>query len=61
MITDADVEKLKKSFATKEDLADLKLEVGEVHDKVDLILEKMDHVVALYRTYEQKTQPVPLY
>lgn len=39
--TKKDLEK----YATKEALADLKLEVGEVHDKVDLILEKMDHVV----------------
>lgn len=53
MISDQDIEKLKgvfatkddlKGFATKEDLADLKLEVGELHDQVSGIEEKLDSV-----------------
>jgi hypothetical protein len=42
MITDQDITKLKKVFATKEGVADLSLEVGEMHDKLDLILTKID-------------------
>ena len=41
MITDSDITKLKKAFATKDALADLSLEVGELHDKFD----KMDNTL----------------
>lgn len=44
MISDADITKLKKVFATKEELADLKVEVGEVHDKIDSVLIKLDGI-----------------
>jgi hypothetical protein len=53
MITDQDVTKLKKTFltrkdaekfATKDSLADLSLEVGELHDKFDDFLIKFDFV-----------------
>jgi septal ring factor EnvC (AmiA/AmiB activator) len=34
MISDTDITKLKKVFATKEELADVKLELGEVRDEL---------------------------
>jgi len=37
MITNADVTKLKEVFATKEELADMRVEFGEVHDKIDTV------------------------
>ena len=41
MITNEDVTKLKEVFATKEEmhegLADLRVELGEVHDKIDTV------------------------
>lgn len=53
MITDADVTKLKKAFATKdeisdvrEDIADLKVEVGELKDRFDTFEVKLDRIVA---------------
>ncbi len=49
MISDTDITKLKKVFATKGELAavkdelgDVKIELGEVHDKVDIIMNKID-------------------
>ncbi|MEO6536297.1 MAG: hypothetical protein ABIT47_01280 [Candidatus Paceibacterota bacterium] len=41
MITDQDITKLKTVFATKEDLADLAIEVGELKDSMD---EKFTHL-----------------
>jgi len=41
MITDQDIAKLKKTFATKEELADLKLEFADLRDTVT---EKMDGI-----------------
>ncbi len=37
MITNADITKLKGVFATKEELADVKVELGEIHDKLDTV------------------------
>jgi archaellum component FlaC len=59
MITEQDITKLKKVFATKADLAktdkrvnklqetvgDLKVEMGELNDKVDVLGEKVDLVI----------------
>ena len=47
MITDQDITKLKGVFATKEALADLTLEVGELHDKIDSIGVKIDGLTGL--------------
>jgi len=44
MITDQDITKLKEVFATKEALADLALEVGELHDKIDALDFKVDSI-----------------
>lgn len=41
MITDKDVEKLKKTFATREDFADLRIEVGDLKDEVNELRVKM--------------------
>ncbi len=44
MISDQDITKLKEVFATKEAVADLSLEVGELHDKIDALDVKMDSI-----------------
>ena len=68
MITDQDVEKLKGVFVTKEDakafamkdtLADLRLEVGELHDKFDVMSDKMDYLVTGMDTLTGKYQDSP--
>jgi hypothetical protein len=61
MITDQDVEKLKETFATKEDLrelgvkvdgmqeeiGDLRVEVGEIKDRIDGLDNKFDSMIGL--------------
>ena len=46
MITDQDVEKLKKTFITKEDLkeeiGDLRIMIGEISDRIDVLDGKFD-------------------
>ena len=37
MITNTDITKLKEVLATKEELADVKVELGEVHEKIDTV------------------------
>lgn len=63
MITDQDILKLKKVFATKDDLnkfatkealADLRIEVGEVHDKLDLMHDKIDRFLGVVDTLRVK-------
>lgn len=54
MISDTDITKLKKVFATKEDLADVKVELGEVHDKVDTVLIKLDGIVGAIHDLRQE-------
>lgn len=44
MITDADITKLKGTFATKEDLASVRLEVGEVNDKIDTLASAVERI-----------------
>lgn len=41
MISDRDITRLKEVFATKEDLGDLRVEVGELHDKIDTMQETL--------------------
>lgn len=42
MITDQDITKLKRSFATKEEFADLCIEVGELKEEVGELRETMN-------------------
>lgn len=44
MITDIDVKKLKETFATKEELAEVRLELGDVKDTVHRIEITLDKV-----------------
>ena len=44
MITNADITKLKGVFASKEELADVKVELGEVHDTLDTMASALDTV-----------------
>jgi hypothetical protein len=68
MITDQDITLLKATFATKEQhealaikvdgiqetVGDLKVEVGEINEKVDDSLVKLDFIIGTLRTLEQE-------
>lgn len=70
MITDQDIEKLKETFVTKvefnglvervdgiqETLGDLKVDVGELHDKFDSLEVKFDAMLDLLMTNKQENE-----
>ncbi|MDP2655282.1 MAG: hypothetical protein Q8P17_01840 [bacterium] len=50
MITDTDITKLKKVFVTKtefkEELAEVRVELGEIHEKIDVLGDTLGGAIA---------------